>query len=214
MLPERWDRPLALYLPLHVARWLVFGNRGVATEDTADLKGTGQLMHPMEEWLCPGKGRWKAPRRGKELVNILTMTTLGLGESHWCKVESASDDSTLVWSCWKIVVIKPRLPSSTPSVIKTSTGAISSLIFQPLANMNSTLAIPYIDGNEKWVKSLSDTIWNWMVPREGSSQKDFLSSSGKTLQKSILKDLLIAFGDHQSWHLARRETLLGLFSNG
>ena len=41
MLPEGWDRPLALCPSLHMARQLVLGNMGAAAKDTADLKGTG-----------------------------------------------------------------------------------------------------------------------------------------------------------------------------
>ena len=48
-LPEGWDRPLALCLQSHMARQLVLGSREAAAKDTADLNGTGQVIHPKKE---------------------------------------------------------------------------------------------------------------------------------------------------------------------
>ena len=56
MLPEGWDRPLDPCLLLHMARQLMFENKGAATKGTADLRRIGWLIHPIKEWLCPGKG--------------------------------------------------------------------------------------------------------------------------------------------------------------
>ena len=132
MLPGRRDRPLAPHLPLHMARQLVLGNKGAATEGTADLSEIGWLMCLMKEWLHPGKGR-------------PPLEVLAWGEFHWCKVESTSDDSTFAWSWWQKVVTMPSLHSFTLSVTKSTTGTILPLIFWPLPEMNSTPACPHID---------------------------------------------------------------------
>ena len=134
---------------------------------------------------------------------------VGLGESHWFKVDSASDDSTFAWSWQQKVVTMPRLPSSMLSGIRTAIGTISPLIFWLLPEMNSTPDCLHIDGDDKWVKSLSDTIQNWRAPERQAHRwtstpllvttvvkKDLLESPC-----SIWISLIVASG--------KKETLLG-----
>ena len=100
----------------------------------------------------------------------------------------------------------PRLPSSTPSVTKTTIGMISPPILYLPSEMNSTMACPNIEGDDKQVNSHSDKIQNCRAPELGAhGQTSILLET--TIIKRDLPEYPCSSG---RWHLERKEMLLNL----
>ena len=132
-----------------------------------------------------------------ELVKTLTTATPGLGESHWTKVESASEGFTFTWSDLQKVVIISNFPSPTPSVTKIAKGAISVLIgLLPTLMMKLTLAFPHGTKETSQVKSCCYTMQSG---EQADREAHGWSSKHPQRMIAVIKELQWAHLNNQKW---------------